>query len=98
MDKKLSPAIKFIQTTKVENKLFDIYRAFRKELKNAGFKQEQLSDIKDAPMSVWKIHSRLNNEYQEIIKLVTRYGLNHKDISDYIIHKFKEIDSEIPLN
>jgi hypothetical protein len=98
MEKELSPAIKFIQTTGVEKELLDIYRELRRELQKAGIKQEQLTSISEAPVTVWHAHGKLLQKFEDIKNLVTKYGLDHSTLGPYTEIKFAEIDKEIPLD
>lgn len=98
MEKELSPAIKFIQTTGIESGLFDIYRQLRKELKKGGLKQEELTSVNKAPAAVWIAHGKLVQKFREIKNLVTRYGLDDTHLGPYIENKFGEIDEETPLD
>ena len=98
MEKELSPAIKFIQSTRIENELFDIYRELRRELQKAGFKEEQLTSISEAPVTVWHAHGKLLQKFEDIKKLVTKYGLDYNPLGPYTEVKFSEINKEIPLD
>jgi hypothetical protein len=98
MEKELPPAIKFIQTTGVEKELFDIYKKLRIELQKAGFKEEQLTNISEAPATVWHVRGKLLQKFEEIKNLVTRYGLDYNPVGPYIENKFGEINLEIPLD
>jgi len=98
MEKELSPAIKFIQSTKIENELFDLYRNLRRELKKGGLKEEELTSVNEAPAAVWHAHGKLLKKFEDIKKLVIRYGLDDSHLGPYIENKFAEIDKEIPLD
>ena len=98
MEKDLSPSIKFIQSTKVENELFELYRDLRKELKKGGLKEDELTSVSEAPVTVWHAHGKLLQKFEEIKKLVTKYGLDYNPLGPYTEVKFAEIDKEIPLD
>lgn len=98
MEKELSPAIKFIQSTKVENELLDIYRELRRELKKGGLKEEELTSVNEAPAAVWHAHGKLLKKFEDIKNLVIRYGLDDTHLGPYLENKFGEINLEIPLD
>lgn len=98
MENELPPAIKFIQTTGIEKELLDIYRQLRRELQKAGFKEEQLTSISEAPVTVWHAHGKLLQKFENIKNLVTKYGLDHSPLGPYTEVIFAEINKEIPLD
>jgi hypothetical protein len=98
MEKDLSPSIKFIQSTKVENELFELYRDLRRELKKGGLKEDELTSVSEAPVTVWHAHGKLLKKFEEVRNLVTKYGLDDSHLGPYIENKFGEINLEIPLD
>jgi hypothetical protein len=95
---KTSPAIKFIQTTKVDEELYDVYRSFRIVLKKAGFKEEDLSRVSEATPTVWRVFNVVSNLFKNIVKEVKQYGFDENEVIEYLQDKLEEINKETPLN
>jgi len=98
MEKKLPPAIKFIQTTKVDEELYESYRGLRIVLRNAGFKEEDLSRVTEATPTVWRVFNAVSNLFRNIVKEVKKYGFDESEVIEYLQDKLEEINKEIPLN
>jgi len=90
---------KILSMTNDNLSVIESYINFRKILKDAGFKESELSNVSSASSDVWLAHSELMGEIQKFKKqLTTFWGINNQEIDEYLKEVFTMVNEQIPLN
>lgn len=93
---------KFINHTEMDKEVLDLYAKMRKSLQDFGVEEWQLSKGYRIPGEIYKLRGEVISKQLDIIHTLQRYGFIHsnedlKNLYDYLITKYKQIDEEYPL-
>ena len=97
MDK--SPVIMFLEKTKSDDKLCEIYKSLRIWLQSEGHTSESITRVSEAPPEIWRLHHQLRTEFESLKQTLKNYGIlqNERILEQYIENKFVEINKQYPL-
>ena len=90
---------KFLDKTKSDDKVCDIYKKIRIWLQSEGHTTETSKRISQAPEYVWGYFHNLTHEIDSLKNTLRRYSIleDDKELNDYIQKKFIKIDKKFPL-
>lgn len=81
----------------------DCFVDFRRALSGAGFKDEELSSVSQAPTHVFSKFEKVKTKISEVKKELESYGILNseedlKNFDSYISRKLSKIEDRTPLN
>ena len=90
---------KFLDKTKDDNKIVDMYIDIRKWLQSEGHTTITSQSISKAPMDIWKLMEDLRGEVETLRDTLRRYGLLDSDemYDTWIKNRLSKVDKEFPL-
>jgi|TARA_R110000796_G_scaffold110845_1_gene222400 hypothetical protein len=90
---------KFLDKTKDDNKIVDMYIDIRKWLQSEGHTTITSQSISKAPMDIWKLMEDLRGEVETLRTTLKRYGIleDDKTYNKWLQTKLLRIDKEFPL-
>jgi len=91
--------IMFLEKTKSDDEICEIYKKIRIWLQESGYTTEQSERVSEAPVIIWQLQNELRSGMEKLKKTLKQYGIlrNDNELHDYIVHKFIEINKEYPL-
>jgi hypothetical protein len=95
----VKPFIKYIEQLDADKELLDDYRKLRYLFQGYEWSEKDLEKPPFYTNDMMHLHGSFNNKKRKLIKeLKTFFGdIDVSEVSDYLMHKMKEINQEIPL-
>lgn len=92
------PFIKFIKTTKSDDKIVDMYTKIRAWLQREGHTTESSKKISGAPAEIWFLKNELTNQIEKLRDDLRKYGMLENDLfNEYLLSILKEVNKKFPL-
>tara|TARA_R110000796_G_scaffold237701_1_gene357822 strand:+ start:236 stop:544 length:309 start_codon:yes stop_codon:yes gene_type:complete len=90
---------KFLDKTKDDNKIVDMYTDIRKWLQSEGHTTITSQSISKAPHDIWKLMEDLRGEVETLRSTLRRYGIleNDETYNKWLQTRLSRIDKEFPL-
>tara|TARA_R110001606_G_C15012999_1_gene608707 strand:- start:9 stop:317 length:309 start_codon:yes stop_codon:yes gene_type:complete len=90
---------KFLDKTKDDNKIVDMYTDIRKWLQSEGHTTITSQSISKAPHDIWKLMEDLRGEVETLRSTLRRYGIleNNETYNKWLQTRLSRIDKEFPL-
>ena len=90
---------KFLDKTKSDNKIVDMYTDVRKWLQSEGHTTITSQSISEAPHDIWRLMENLRGEVSILKDTLRRYGILQSDevYEDWLKNRLGKIDKEYPL-
>ena len=90
---------KFLDKTKADNKIVEMYIELRKYLQSADHTSVSIQNISKAPPYIWKLMDDIRNEVSILRDTLNRYGILESDetYNSWLENRLKHINKEYPL-
>ena len=93
-----SSLFKFLELTKSDDRIVNIYKIVRTWLQREGHTTESSKRISGAPAEIWDARHRMTGEIEKLRRDLSNYGILDNDLFDeYISNKLKKVDKKFPL-
>jgi hypothetical protein len=86
-----SSLFKFLELTKSDDRIVNIYKIVRTWLQREGHTTESSKRISGAPAEIWDARHRMTNEIEKLKRDLNNYSIYN------ITNKLREIDKQFPL-
>ena len=98
MNMENNPLIKFIKTTKSDDKIVDMYTKIRAWLQREGHTTESSEKISGAPAEIWYLKNEITKQIEKLRDDLKRYGILDNDLfNKYILNRLREVNKKYPL-
>ena len=96
----MKPFIKYIEQLDVDKELLDTYRELRYLFRGYGWSEKDLEKPPFYNRDMVYLHNRFGQKKEKLMKdLKIFFGdVDVSEVSDYLKHKMKKINQEIPLD
>lgn len=94
-----TPMEKFLDKTKSDNKIVDMYTDVRKWLQSEGHTTITSQSISKAPHDIWRLMENLRGEVSVLRDTLRRYGILESDevYEEWLKSRLSKIDKQYPL-
>lgn len=94
-----TPMEKFLDKTKSDNKIVDMYTDVRKWLQSEGHTTITSQSISKAPHAIWRLMENLRGEVSVLRDTLRRYGILESDevYEEWLKSRLSKIDKQYPL-
>jgi len=96
----MKPYVKYIEQLNVDNDLLDDYRQLRYLFQGYGWSEKDLEKPPYYTNDMMSLYNKFGNKKDKLIReLKTFFGdIDVSEVSNYLEHKMREINQEIPLD
>lgn len=90
---------KFLDKTKSDNKIVEMYTELRKWLQSENHTSVSIQNISKAPSYIWKLMEDIKGEVSILRDTLKRYGILESDeiYNNWLENRLKHINKEYPL-
>lgn len=90
---------KFLDKTKADNKIVDMYIELRKWMQSEDHTSVSIQNVREAPTYIWKLMEDTRREVSILRDTLKRYGILESDeiYNNWLENRLKLINKEYPL-